>query len=266
MADTFNGYHVWLGIPASEQPPNHYRFLGIALFETDVDVIDHAADRQMAHVRTFQSGRHQALSQQILNELAAARLCLLTAEKKAAYDEALRAKMGAVPKASPLVVGKHLPLAQPATSAIQMATPVAPPVAKHAAKPAVAARTLSPSKAKTASAVDDVLPLDIDPTDGFASATTATFQVRSKRRASRDSGWQRPAMMGIVAAVVVTGFMMLYFLVHWMSQRDLTEFFNASFLEPPSRATSPSDAPTATTDPPPPLPAASTAEPPNPQP
>ncbi len=90
MSGTFNGYHVWLGIPPNEQPPNHYRLLGIAGFETDLDVIDHAADRQMAHVRTFQSGQHGALSQQILNELSAARLCLLTPEKKAAYDEQLR--------------------------------------------------------------------------------------------------------------------------------------------------------------------------------
>ena len=58
MSDTFNAYHVWLGIPPHEQPPNHYRLLGISLFEGDLDVIDHAADRQMAHVRTFQSGKH----------------------------------------------------------------------------------------------------------------------------------------------------------------------------------------------------------------
>ena len=63
MSGTFNGYHVWLGIPPQEQPPNHYRLLGIAVFESDMDVIDHAADRQMAHVRTFQSGRHGPLSQ-----------------------------------------------------------------------------------------------------------------------------------------------------------------------------------------------------------
>ena len=60
ISDTFNGYHVWLGIPPAEQPPNHYRLLGITVFETDADVIDHSADRQMAHVRTFQSGKHGA--------------------------------------------------------------------------------------------------------------------------------------------------------------------------------------------------------------
>ena len=125
MSESFNGYHVWLGIPANEQPPNHYRLLGIAVFETDLDVIDHAADRQMSHVRTFQSGRHQALSQQILNELANARLCLLNAPRKAEYDEQLRSKMGSLPKAAAVVVGRALPVAQAAVPIMPQAPPMA---------------------------------------------------------------------------------------------------------------------------------------------
>jgi len=58
----------WLGIPPTEQPANHYRLLGIALFEDGPSVIEHAADRQMAHLRTFQSGKHAAASQKLLNE------------------------------------------------------------------------------------------------------------------------------------------------------------------------------------------------------
>ena len=69
---TFDPYRKWLGIPVEEQPPNHYRLLGIGLFESDHDVISNAADRQMAHVRTFQSGSYSQLSQRLLNELAAA--------------------------------------------------------------------------------------------------------------------------------------------------------------------------------------------------
>ena len=88
---SFDPYRKWLGIPREEQPANHYRLLGIRLFEDDPDVISNAADRQMAHVRNFQSGQHSTLSQQLLNELSAARLCLLTPEKKAAYDAQLRA-------------------------------------------------------------------------------------------------------------------------------------------------------------------------------
>lgn len=90
MSSSFDPYYKWLGIRPEEQPPNHYRLLGIAIFETDPDVIASAADQRMAHVRSFQTGRHVEQSQRILNEIAAARVCLLNPEKKAAYDASLR--------------------------------------------------------------------------------------------------------------------------------------------------------------------------------
>ena len=40
MAEKFDPYYRWLGIPAKEQPPNHYRLLGIELFESDPQLID----------------------------------------------------------------------------------------------------------------------------------------------------------------------------------------------------------------------------------
>ncbi len=86
----FNPYHKWLGIPAEQQPPNHYRLLGIELFESDPDVIESAAMRQMSHVRSFSIGQHGALSQSILNEIAEAKLSLLSPDGKRAYDESLR--------------------------------------------------------------------------------------------------------------------------------------------------------------------------------
>ncbi len=88
-------YHVWLGIPPAEQPPDHYRLLGITPFETNAEVVHDAAARQMAHVRTYHLGRHAELSQKILNELAAAKACLLSPAKKTAYDARLREKQAA---------------------------------------------------------------------------------------------------------------------------------------------------------------------------
>jgi hypothetical protein len=93
MSEAFDPYHKWLGIPKSEQPPNHYRLLGLVAFESDPDVIQSAAVRQTAHVRNFARGEHSELSQRVLNELAAAQLCLLQQERKAAYDQVLRAKL-----------------------------------------------------------------------------------------------------------------------------------------------------------------------------
>ncbi len=65
----------------------------------------HFADQRMAHVRSFQTGKHSALSQKILNEIAAARVCLLNAAKKRAYDGQLRKQAAvALPQARPLEV------------------------------------------------------------------------------------------------------------------------------------------------------------------
>jgi hypothetical protein len=93
--EPFDPYHKWLGIPRHEQPPDHYRLLGISPFEGDAEVIQAAADRQMGHVRTYQTGPHAEASQRLLNELAAAAVCLLDREKKAAYDARLRARLAA---------------------------------------------------------------------------------------------------------------------------------------------------------------------------
>ncbi len=89
----FDPYYHWLGIPPREQPPNHYRLLGIELFEPNEDVISFAADRQMAHLRGFQNSRQSADSQKLLNEVSAARVCLLSPERRAAYDAELRSRL-----------------------------------------------------------------------------------------------------------------------------------------------------------------------------
>jgi len=86
----FDAYHKWLGIPPEEQPPDHYRLLGIRRFESDPEVIAAAADRQMVHLRTFQAGPQAEACQRLLNEVARARVCLLDPEKKSAYDAELR--------------------------------------------------------------------------------------------------------------------------------------------------------------------------------
>jgi len=70
MSDSFDPYYTWLGIPPEDQPPSHYRLLGIKPLEENPDVIENAADQRMAHLRTFQAGRHSDLSQKLLNEVA----------------------------------------------------------------------------------------------------------------------------------------------------------------------------------------------------
>jgi hypothetical protein len=93
MPASFDPYHRWLGIPPKQQPPTLYRFLGLELFESDVEVIRDAAEQRMGHVRTYQLGKHSELSQKIPNELAAAKVRLLDPAEKAAYDALLRASL-----------------------------------------------------------------------------------------------------------------------------------------------------------------------------
>jgi hypothetical protein len=89
MDEEFDPHHVWLGIPPVDQPANHYRLLGLAVLEDDPDVIRECAERQIAHVRRNSLGARQMLSQQVLNELATAKSCLLDVEAKRQYDATL---------------------------------------------------------------------------------------------------------------------------------------------------------------------------------
>ncbi|HQU46307.1 MAG TPA: hypothetical protein PK867_26105 [Pirellulales bacterium] len=45
MPETFDPYRKWLGISPKDQPPDHYRLLGIELFDDDPDVIEAAMTR-----------------------------------------------------------------------------------------------------------------------------------------------------------------------------------------------------------------------------
>lgn len=119
---TFDPYYKWLGIPPDEQPPDHYRLLGLSLFEQNTDAIDNAADRQMAHVRTFQAGPQGADSQRLLNEIAGARIVLLDPTKKRAYDDQLRRQQA--PEQPPLAITMPVPM-QPASPMIVAVAAVA---------------------------------------------------------------------------------------------------------------------------------------------
>lgn len=118
MTEHFDAYLQWLGIRDPQRPPDYYRLLGVEPFESDPDVLTNAVDRQMAHVRNFQSGKHSSESQRILNELAAAKLCLLSADRKAQYDAQLQAQRAAARQAAGLG-----PLLQPIADQAERPTP-----------------------------------------------------------------------------------------------------------------------------------------------
>jgi len=85
-------YKTWLGIPPERRPPTYYDLLGLALFESDSSTIDKAALRRMAMIREYQIGPFSDHSQDILSELARARLILIDTDRRAEYDDKLRAR------------------------------------------------------------------------------------------------------------------------------------------------------------------------------
>lgn len=130
MSKTIDPYYEWLGIPPAEQPPNYYRLLGLPPFESQTNVIANAADRQMTFVRSFQSGPHASESQVLLNELSAARLTLLSPERKAAYDGQLRGRLQKQAGPSPSSVIRSAPA--PSASSVSRPAPAPRPTPRPA--------------------------------------------------------------------------------------------------------------------------------------
>jgi len=119
----FDPYYEWLGIPPKDQPAHHYRLLGVELFEEHRSAIDAAANRLMAYLQELSNGEDATLAQELLNEVAAARLCLLNAKQKASYDRQLKAILQ---KQSRQTANSALPVATPLPD---NAVPTPPPVA-----------------------------------------------------------------------------------------------------------------------------------------
>ena len=107
----FDPYYRWLGIAVEEQPPHYYRLLGLNPLESDPEVIALAADRQMSHIKSLAGGKQAEASQKLLNELAHARVELLNAKRKQAYDHQLRQALSAATP-PPLAAGATPPLRQ----------------------------------------------------------------------------------------------------------------------------------------------------------
>ncbi len=92
MPAEFDPYRELLGIATPNRPPDHYALLGLELFESDRQKIDNAATERMGRLQDMANSDLVDHSQRLLNELSAARRCLLNAVQKVAYDEALRTR------------------------------------------------------------------------------------------------------------------------------------------------------------------------------
>ncbi|MDB5336329.1 MAG: hypothetical protein JWN70_1948 [Planctomycetaceae bacterium] len=151
MTSDFDPYHKWLGISPAEQPPSHYRLLGISEFESDPQVIEAAADRQLTFLRKQQLGQHQHAANDLLNEVTRARRVLLKPDSKSEYDATLtsttakgtqQTAIGRLASLPPVAIWAGsgvvvlVVLAGIISFALPARTPVAPPTDAAASLPA----------------------------------------------------------------------------------------------------------------------------------
>lgn len=120
--EKFDAYHKWLGIPPEEQPPNHYRLLGVSQYEADPEVISSAANQRTVYLRQRAAGPQQELTKKLLDEVAAARNCLLDAKKKSAYDIRLKSGSSGEPPTG-VIVSKSSSASNPELDAIAAEPP-----------------------------------------------------------------------------------------------------------------------------------------------
>jgi hypothetical protein len=108
-------YKEWLGIPDGPRPPDHYELLRCVRFEDDSEKVRSHYKKLNAHVRKYATGQYSVQSQELLNEMAKAMLCLTDPERKRDYDESLgrefeakRDEFGRMPLLDILVKQGHL--------------------------------------------------------------------------------------------------------------------------------------------------------------
>jgi len=138
-SSSFNAYEQWLGIPLSEQPPNFYRLLELPLFASDPAVITAAAEKQTARLQSHLDGSRATKCKQVIGQISTVKKRLLDADKKAAYDEQLRAMIPPTLAPEPQPVGA---MSEPASA--PQPPPVAAPPKPRQARAASPPQTSTP--------------------------------------------------------------------------------------------------------------------------
>src|SRR5262245_25925497 len=92
MTKTLDVYRDWLKIAETARPLNHYQLLRLKPFEDNTAKVREHYRAMNTHVRKFAAGEFAKQSQDLLNELARAMLCLTDKQRKLEYDASLGRK------------------------------------------------------------------------------------------------------------------------------------------------------------------------------
>lgn len=101
-------YKEWLGIPEGVRPPDHYTLLRLVQFEDDLEKVRTNYRKLNAHVRKYSTGQYLLRSQELLNEMAKAMLCLTDPDGKREYDQSLGRETAAANDEEPQTVLEYL--------------------------------------------------------------------------------------------------------------------------------------------------------------
>lgn len=214
MSDGFNSYREWLGLRGSS--PNYYELLGLPLQASDPAKIASAADRAITRVRSFRPGPQAREWARLLDEIRAAKECLLDVDCRTKYDAEQTSAATAEPilppespsEAEALPEAIIVPAAKPAVSETWSAGPS--PLYGLAENPntawelASAATTIPPSPLTIA----PPMAIPEQPVLQFASATQqrATFraattpQVKVARSRGRGGMWSVILLLWLIVA------------------------------------------------------------------
>jgi len=194
MHDSFDPYQHWLAIPPSEQPPNHYRLLGLKLLEGNQAIITRAVQLRIDHVRACNDGRHPELVKQILDQIEAAKCTLLNPKLKGQYDYLMR---------------KRFP------QATVSAAPATPPPANESSPPGSAGQG-DPAPVVGPAFQPDPAPAEQPAAGGVMIVTEARNGNKAVQR--------KPASLPhLVLGGVAGGLVVLALLLVWVASRSPSE-------------------------------------------
>jgi len=118
-------YTKWLDVPPGPRPPDYYTLLGIELFCDDLDAIEQATRRQLTRldsVALHPDRKTREAVQNMMNEVARARVDLVNPNRRPDYDRQLAQQLGVVapgePEPQPVELEETAPQPQPAVEEV----------------------------------------------------------------------------------------------------------------------------------------------------
>src|SRR4051812_27382419 len=95
-------YQQWLDLPPRPRPATHYALLGLEPFESDEAKIRAAAAGRIKQIRKY-TLKYPHESTKLLNEVAAAEVCLTDAPSRLEYERQLKGAPAPAPAPPPPV-------------------------------------------------------------------------------------------------------------------------------------------------------------------